>query len=602
MPVPPSFWWPDLTEVPWPPPQSPPSSDHLTNSVYTFVPLDNIAPTPVQSSMEEVPCASFLAEMPCASAHSSEVHCIPSPPTKPTNDHPGSRVVTKVWEDPGYLAEVDNPVIDQELFVTAVLTWDMSILSHLHTTEALDEALFKWDCICMGSCDPKWSPIPFRNNVPPGDIVVCGIWAQVASSPSASSSPSALVQEPVPNDYGPSGLITCLSDQISRTDLLDFSTSPHVHAQCFRASLPSHPVLDSGCDSTLAAVAAAFHLDTVAHVRSDFGIMGLSDGDALVCCLAMTTNLLSNTGTNICLGNDKSLFIDIHNIDPIPVSLATTPKDAMQITYCHRIGYLPMPCEDESIHMQPWYIHPDAVGCMLSPESIMSTSLDITSWYQEDFRDNSSPGILCFRNSYSIPVLNLSLQKHNDLYYGYSNALSIDHNPTRVHCVDGALVLRASAWTGSHDDTPHTPVTPPAKSPTLIEANDSLCGSLKSNMSDVLMAVNNVMDSPEQTNQPSCSLKISPSGQSTYCVGSTTGTCQHKRRPADPVEILLPEFWAAQLGHCEEWQLEILPAHANVLPPRFKVHPMRFVDHKIQALLRKQPANKPAIKSWHPGQ
>jgi hypothetical protein len=118
--------------------------------------------------------------------------------------------------------------------------------------------------------------VPFRDNVLPGNGVVCGVWVQIASSP------IAFVMEEVPNDYGPSGSITCLSDRISCTDLLDFSTSPHVHAQCSRASLPSHPVMESGHDSTLAAVAAAFHLDTVVCIHSGVRIIGLLGGDALV--------------------------------------------------------------------------------------------------------------------------------------------------------------------------------------------------------------------------------------------------------------------------------------------------------------------------------
>jgi hypothetical protein len=94
------------------PHQPPPLSDHLTNSVYTVVPLDKIAPTMVESSMEE---------MSCLSAPSSEVSTILSPPTMPTYDNPGSRGVTTVGVDPGYLARVENQVEDQALFVKAVL-------------------------------------------------------------------------------------------------------------------------------------------------------------------------------------------------------------------------------------------------------------------------------------------------------------------------------------------------------------------------------------------------------------------------------------------------------------------------------------------------
>jgi hypothetical protein len=88
----------------------------------------------------------------------------------------------------------------------------------------------------------------------------------------------------------------------------------------------------------------------------------------------MQANLLVDTGANICLGNDKSLFVNVHDINPIPEGLATTPKNEMQITCCHWMGYLPKLREDGSTHMQPWYVHHDVVGCMLSPESIMAVT------------------------------------------------------------------------------------------------------------------------------------------------------------------------------------------------------------------------------------
>ncbi len=75
MPIPPSLWWPDLTEAPWPPPHLPLLSDILTNSVTNFVKMDK-----VELSMEEIPCLS---------AHSSEVSIILSPPSMPTYDSLG---------------------------------------------------------------------------------------------------------------------------------------------------------------------------------------------------------------------------------------------------------------------------------------------------------------------------------------------------------------------------------------------------------------------------------------------------------------------------------------------------------------------------------
>ncbi len=234
--------------------------------------------------------------------------------------------------------------------------------------------------------------------------------------------------------------------------------------------------------------------------------------------------------------NDKSLFVDVHDINPIPVGVATTPKDAMQITYCSWMGYLPMLHEDGSTHMQPWYIHPDAVGCMLSPESIMAASLDITSWYEEGFCDNSSPGILCFRNAVGVTVLKVTMQKRNGLYYGRTDALSINHNPIWVHCINDALALCVSTWWTSHA------VQPQAAAPALIEDDKSSCESLASATATTPGMANDGRDSLVRNGLPS-------SGSSSpTCAPVDQEACPtqcprlHKCKPADPVEILLSEL------------------------------------------------------------
>jgi hypothetical protein len=233
---------------------------------------------------------------------------------------------------------------------------------------------------------------------------------------------------------------------------------------------------------------------------------------------------------------------------------------------------------------------------MLSPESIMAASLDITSWYQEGFRDNLSPGILWFSNAASITVLKVTTQKRNGLYYGRTNALSINHNPILVYCVNNALALCVSTqWTSCT-------AQPLAAAPALIEDKESWCGSLTSARMTTTGVANDGGDSLVQNSLPSSGSDSSTCAPVDREARPTQRPYRHKHKPADPAEILLTELWAACLGHPEEWHLEALPAHANGLPPKFNLHPMRFVDHKIQAHLHKQPANKTASKSGRPGQ
>jgi hypothetical protein len=77
---------------------------------------------------------------------------------------------------------------------------------------------------------------------------------------------------------------------------------------------------------------------------------------------------------------------------------------------------------------------------------------------------------------------------------------------------------------------------------------------------------------------------------------------QHsQQRPVDATRQLESELWAARLGHCGEWQLDVIPTAAEGLPPTFEYHPFRFVDHCEQARIRKQAATKTASRFQHCG-
>jgi hypothetical protein len=58
----------------------------------------------------------------------------------------------------------------------------------------------------------------------------------------------------------------------------------------------------------------------------------------------------------------------------------------------------------------------------------------------------------------------------------------------------------------------------------------------------------------------------------------------------------------ARLGHCEPRQLHLLQRRAKGLPQKLLTHPFRFIDHKIQANIHKQPAQKSTLPAKEPGQ
>lgn len=65
--------------------------------------------------------------------------------------------------------------------------------------------------------------------------------------------------------------------------------------------------------------------------------------------------------------------------------------------------------------------------------------------------------------------------------------------------------------------------------------------------------------------------------------------CHKLARPVSDVDHLTSELWAARLGHCGVNQLSMIPRHANGTPSHFHCHPLRFVDIKEEATIKRQP-------------
>jgi hypothetical protein len=132
-----------------------------------------------------------------------------------------------------------------------------------------------------------------------------------------ASCPVTLIAGITSPAYGPMGLLTCTTNPILQANLVDFTTSPYVHAPCAWDSLPSI----TGRQVNVAQLMRTWlRLSTWIKWFSSamfFCIVGLLDRDAMVRGLAMQVNLLADTGANICLGKDKSLFVDMHDIDPL---------------------------------------------------------------------------------------------------------------------------------------------------------------------------------------------------------------------------------------------------------------------------------------------
>ena len=62
------------------------------------------------------------------------------------------------------------------------------------------------------------------------------------------------------------------------------------------------------------------------------------------------------------------------------------------------------------------------------------------------------------------------------------------------------------------------------------------------------------------------------------------------------------EIWAARLGFCSEWQLDVIPGCVDGIPSQFEYHPFRFITTKEQASIRKRAAGRTPRKLASAGQ
>lgn len=68
-----------------------------------------------------------------------------------------------------------------------------------------------------------------------------------------------------------------------------------------------------------------------------------------------------------------------------------------------------------------------------------------------------------------------------------------------------------------------------------------------------------------------------------------------RTRPVTSAQQLESELWAARLGFCGEHQLMTIPLHATGIP-KLQCHPLRFIDWKEEAHIRRQPAGGPELE------
>ena len=179
------------------------------------------------------------------------------------------------------------------------------------------------------------------------------------------------------------------------------------------------------------------------------------------------------------------------------------------------------------------------VETIISPQTILEFSDVFASWTQTGFKDGH-PGQIRFDSHDGLVTMQLDLNYRGGLYYC----------PTDIFTVDKSPVHR--------------------------------------------LAIIHSIDHPNP-----------------YPINTTTLLVQRLWSQAPPVTLLRPslftptskskqvesEVWLLRLGSPGVHQLDVLPGNVTGLPSVFKYHPFRFINFKEQARIRKQAAQRSAVRT-----
>jgi hypothetical protein len=308
--------------------------------------------------------------------------------------------------------------------------------------------------------------------------------------------------------------------------------------------------------------------DSVVKVNGCAWVVGIFPMDPRVCRISSrpSGDGLIDSGANVGMSGDKSILVSIHSIEAIPLGLALTPSNPSHISYCTRMDYLPLLLADDDVLLVPTLVNSPSTKTIISLECVMKLSSNIVRWEQHGLRDGL-PGQLQFFHSNNTLALKLKLTCKEGLYYYWLSTVTLDSNSIHVpisrqpmgtasiSCVCPKNDMRIEDWLSDGDILPSKPHTP-------YQLDD--------------LAVSYLIPTPK----------------------SDTAL----RYPTTLAHQLQSELWAAQLGHCEDCQLQVLPKRVTGLPSKFTSHPFRFINHKVKAQIQKQPAGQHAVKPPLPGQ
>jgi hypothetical protein len=297
-------------------------------------------------------------------------------------------------------------------------------------------------------------------------------------------------------------------------------------------------------------------MDSITRVVGSPRVFGLrSDGSSYV-QVKRTARSLIDGGANICLTGNLNLLVDVVDIEPLPISVAIGGEDTAVDDSCTRRGYLPLTLSNGSTHWQLCFYCKNAIKTIISPQAILANSDVFASWTQTGFKDGR-PGQISFDSHNGLATMRLDLDCRDGLYYCPTDVFTVDKSPVRRPAITCSLR--------------HHPLPPPSPQP-LVQYT----------VPDPTLAIDN-----------STSLVYrlwSPAPPATICRPS-------RFTPTSKSKLVESELWLLRLGSPGVHQLDVLPGNVTGLPSVFEYHPFRFINFKEQTWIRKQAAQRSAVRT-----
>jgi hypothetical protein len=127
--------------------------------------------------------------------------------------------------------------------------------------------------------------------------------------------------------------------------------------------------------------------DSVIRITDYPQVFGLRlDGKSSVCIQKWLKSLMDGEA-NICITGDFTWLVNIIDILPMPITVATSGEGTSLNDCCTKCGYIPLTLEDGTIYWQLCFYCANINKTIISPQAILASNNVFASWCQTEYKD-----------------------------------------------------------------------------------------------------------------------------------------------------------------------------------------------------------------------